>query len=222
LAAVVTERQDLGRRLSESRGRLIEAADGERRRLEHNLHDGAQQRLTALAVRLEIASERARQEPGIATAAIDEAQTELLLAIEELRKLAHGIHPTVLTQLGLARAIESVAGRSTVPIEVLELPSTGFDPAAEAIAYYVFAEAVTNAQKHAHASSIRVRATVVDRTLHIEIVDDGAGGAVESGNFGLQGLRDRVEGIGGVFELNSVPAAGTRVAAAIPATASDA
>jgi signal transduction histidine kinase len=220
LAAVVSEREELAERLSASRARLVEAADTERRRLEHNLHDGAQQRLTALAVRLEIASERARQEPGLAAAAIGEAQTELSLAIDELRKLAHGIHPAVLTRFGLARAIETVAERSTVPIEVLELPLTRVDPAAEATAYYVFVEALTNAQKHAHASSIWVRAAVARRTLHIEIVDDGVGGAVESGNFGLQGLRDRVEGIGGMFELDSVPAGGTRVAAAIPATAS--
>jgi signal transduction histidine kinase len=219
LAAVVAEREELAERLRTSRARLVEAADTERRRLEHNLHDGAQQRLTALVVRLEIASGRARQEPGLAAAAIGEARTELSLAIDELRELAHGIHPTALTVFGLARAIESVAERSTVPIEVLELPLMRVDPAAEATAYYVFAEALTNAQKHAHASSIQVRAAIARHTLQIEIVDDGVGGAVERGNLGLQGLRDRVEGIGGTFELVSVPAGGTRVAAAIPANA---
>jgi signal transduction histidine kinase len=218
LAAVVSEREELAERLGASRARLVEAADTERRRLEHNLHDGAQQRLTAVAIRLGIASESARQEPGGGAAAIGRAQTELSLAIEELRELAHGIHPTALTQFGLAKAIESVAERSTVPIEVLELPLTRVDPAAEATAYYVLAEAVTNAQKHARASSIRVRAGLAGRTLHIEIVDDGVGGAVESGDFGLQGLRDRVEAIGGMFALDSVPAGGTRVAAAIPVT----
>jgi signal transduction histidine kinase len=218
LAAVVSEREKLAERLSASRSRLVETADTERRRLEHNLHDGAQQRLTALAVRLGIASVRVRQEPDLAAPVIEAAEAELSLAIDELRELAHGLHPTVLTRLGLANAIERIAEHSPVPIELLELPSTRADPVAEATAYYVLAEAVTNAQKHAQASSIRVRAAVGARLLHIEIVDDGVGGAAESAGSGLQGLRDRVEAIGGTFEMNSAPGYGTRVAAAIPAT----
>jgi signal transduction histidine kinase len=218
LAAVVSEREELAERLSASRARLVESADAERRRLEHNLHDGAQQRLTALAVRLGIAAGRVRQEPDLAAAAIGRAETELSLAIDEVRELAHGLHPSALTRFGLAKAIESVAEQSTVPIELLELPSARVDPGAEATAYYVFAEAVTNTQRHAQASSIRVRAAEGGSMLRIEIVDDGIGGAAEDGGFGLQGLRDRVEAIGGKFEVDSTPGRGTRVAAAIPAT----
>jgi signal transduction histidine kinase len=218
LAAVVSEREELAERLRASRARLVETADAERRRLEHNLHDGAQQRLTALAVRLGIAAGRVRQEPDIAAAAIARAETELSLVIDEVRELAHGLHPSALTRFGLVKAIESVAEQSTVPIELLELPSRRVDPGAEAAAYYVFAEAVTNAQRHAQASSIRVRAADRGSMLHIEIVDDGIGGAAESGGFGLQGLRDRVEAIGGKFEVDSTPGRGTLVAAAIPAT----
>jgi signal transduction histidine kinase len=216
LAAVVSEREELATRLGASRARLVDAADTERRRLEHNLHDGAQQRLTALAVRLGIWRGRARQDPNAAVTVLGEAETELLLAIEELRELAHGIHPTALTRLGLAKSIESIAVRPAISIELLELPSTRVDSAAEATAYYVVAEAVTNAQKH--ASSIQVRAAVTGRSVHVEILDDGVGGASESAGYGLQGLRDRVEATGGKFEVGNARDRGTRVAADIPVT----
>jgi signal transduction histidine kinase len=219
LAAVVTERQELAKRLSASRARMVDAADTERRRLERNLHDGAQQRLTALMVRLGIAAELAGEDPQLATPVIGAARMELSLAIEELRELAHGIHPTVLTRLGLAKAIESIAERSGVRIELSELTQARGHAAVEATAYYVVAEAVANAQKHAQASTIRVRAAMAGRTLHIEVVDDGVGGATEAGGYGLQSLRDRVEATGGSFEVGSVPGGGTRVAAAIPITA---
>ena len=219
LGAVVTERKDLAERLQASRARLVEASDVERRRLEHNLHDGAQQRLSALAVRIGIASERVREDPDAAGGLLDDAKSELSIAIDELRELAHGIHPTLLTRLGLARAIESIAERSAIPIELVELPTARADPAAEATAYYVFAEALTNAQKHSHASSIRVRAAEAGCSVRIEVTDDGVGGALESGGLGLQGLRDRVEASGGTFEVDSHPGRGTRVAAVIPTAA---
>lgn len=219
LAAAVTEREELARRLSASRARVTQAADTERRRLEHDLHDGAQQRLTALAVRLGIASGRVRHDPELAPTIIDEAERELLLAIDEVRELAHGLQPATLSRLGLAKAIESIAARSAVAIDVLELPSTRVDPAAEATAYYVIAEAVTNAQRHAQAVTIGIGAVLVDDVLRVEITDDGVGGAAEIAGVGLQGLRDRVEAVGGTFEVTSAPGHGTRVAAGIPATA---
>lgn len=222
VAAVVTEREELAERLRASRARMAEAADTERRRLERNLHDGAQQRLTALAVRLGIAAEAAREDPHTAVPVIGDAGTELSLAIEELRELARGIHPAMLTRLGLVKAIEGIAERSAVPIELPELPSARVDPAAEATAYYVVAEAVTNAQRHAQASTIRIRAAVARHTLHVEVVDDGVGGATEAAGFGLQGLRDRVEATGGTLAVESVSGRGTRIAAAIPATAAPA
>jgi signal transduction histidine kinase len=216
LAAVVSERQRFADGLSASRARLLAAADTERRRLEHNLHDGAQQRLTALSLRLQVADELAREAPERVPAVLKVAEAEVLLAIDELRELAQGIQPAVLTERGLAYAIEDIAGRSTVPIEVRELPPGRLDERAEATAYYVVAEAVTNAQKHAHASSISVRAAVGQRTLHVEIGDDGIGAAAEEKGTGLQGLRDRVEAVGGRFAVESPPGIGTRVVAAIP------
>jgi signal transduction histidine kinase len=217
LAAVVSEREEFAERLRSSRARLVRAADTERRRLEHNLHDGAQNRLTALAVHLHDVAEQAREAPERAAALFEYAERELQLSIDELRELGRGIHPAVLTDLGLRNAIQSLALRSTVPIELLELPSTRLDETAEAAAYYVLAEAITNAQRHAHASSIQVRAAVTPSFIDIEIVDDGVGGAAESGGSGLQGLRDRVEASGGKFRVESVPGRGTRVAAVIPA-----
>jgi signal transduction histidine kinase len=210
LAAVVSERERFAERLSASRARLVEAADTERRRLEHNLHDGAQQRLTALGLRLQIATEYAQDEPERAVSALAAAEAEVLLAIDELRELAQGIQPAVLTERGLAHAIENIAARSTVPIELSELPSSRFDEAAEV------AEAVTNAQRYARASSISVRAAVAHRSLHLEIGDDGIGEACESKGSGLQGLRDRVEALGGTFAVESTPGRGTRIAAVIP------
>jgi signal transduction histidine kinase len=219
LAAVVSERELLAERLGASRARLVEAGDTERRRLEHNLHDGAQQRLTALAVHLGLASERSRESPQRAAAAFEDAEAELSLAIDELRELASGIHPTVLTEFGLAEAIRRVAAQSAVPIQLIELPSTRLDDISEATAYYVVAEAVTNARKHAQASSVRVRVAAARGVLHVAVEDDGVGGAAEALGSGLEGLRDRVEAVGGTFEVDDAPGGGTRVAAAIPASA---
>ena len=158
---------------------MIKASDTERQRLERNLHDGAQQRLTALAIWLEMDAESARISSRARPAALRRAQAQVVLAIEELRELAHGIHPQVLTDAGLASAIGQLAARSTVPVILGELPSTRLDDIAEATAYYLVAEALTNAQKHAHATSLHVHATITGRTLRLEIVDDGVGGATE-------------------------------------------
>jgi signal transduction histidine kinase len=218
LVAVVTEREAFAKRLATSRSRLVEAAETERRRLGRNLHDGAQQRLTALAVRLGLAAEDARLVPERGVPLLEEAGTEVTLAIEELRQIAHGIHPVALN-LGLTAAIKSVADRSSVPFALVELPSTRLDATAEATAYYVLAEAATNAQRYARASLITVRATWALQMLRIEILDDGIGGAHETAGCGLDGLRNRVEALGGSFEVESRAGHGTRVAAAIPAAA---
>jgi signal transduction histidine kinase len=216
LAAVVSEREAYAERLGDSRARMLRAADAERQRIERNLHDGAQQRLLALAVHLRLAAERAEQAPQEAVRLIADAEGELQVAFDELRELSQGIHPTVLTDLGLATAIRSIAARSVQPITLLELPATRVDSTAEGIAYFVFMEAVTNAQKYASATAIRVRANVSDHTLRIEVTDDGVGGATELAGSGLRGLRDRVEDIGGTFSVESTPPNGTRVAAALP------
>ena len=218
LVAVVTEREAFARRLAASRLRLVEATDTERRRLGRNLHDGAQQRLTALAVRLGLAAEDARSIPEQGAPLLEEAGAEVTLAIEELRQIAHGIHPVALN-LGLAAAIKSVADRSSVPFAIRDLPAERLDDTAEATAYYILAEAATNAQRYAQASLITVRATWALQVLRIEILDDGIGGAHETPGCGLDGLRNRVEALGGTFELDSRAGHGTRVAAAIPAVA---
>jgi signal transduction histidine kinase len=216
LAAVVAEREGFAEGLRRSRMRLVEAADAERRRLERDLHDGAQQRLTALTGRLHQVGDRIRGSPADASALLAQAEDDLALAIDELRELAHGISPSALTDLGLTQAIKSTAARSTVPIEVSGLPAHRLDATAEATAYYVVSEAVANAQKHARPSLIRISAFVSPEFLRLEVVDNGAGGAVESAGTGLRGLRDRVEAVGGSFEVESVRRRGTRVAAVMP------
>jgi signal transduction histidine kinase len=214
LAAVVAEREAFAAGLRASRARLVKAADDERRRLEHDLHDGAQQRLTALTIRLRESGEQAQRSPHEGPALFAQAENELTLAIDELRELAHGISPISLAGGGLASAMAALAARSPIPIKLVALPKRRLDPVPEATAFYVIAEAVTNAQRYARPSAIRVTATHAHGALVIEVYDDGAGGAVERG--GLQGLRDRVEAIGGTFAVESRPRQGTRVSAVIP------
>ena len=218
LAAVVAERERATRRLAASRLRLVEAGDTARRRLEHDLHDGAQQRLTALKVGLHGAAADAEADPARSAELFRAASVELGLAIGELRRLARGLHPAVLTDAGLAGAIREVADRSALPIVVGELHEGQLGETVEATAYFVFAEAVTNAQKHARATAIRVTAAVTDADLRIVVADDGVGGATATPGSGLEGLRDRVEALGGRFGLDSPPGGGTRVSAAIPLT----
>ena len=217
LAAVVSERSRFAQSLSDSRARLVKAADTERERLEHNLHDGAQQRLVALTIRLNLAADSAREAHDATAPVLEEAATEVIGAIEELRNIAHGIHPAILTDLGLRAAIRQVAARTTVAVRFAGMPRTRFDATAEATAYYIFAEALTNAQKHACASSVEVRARGRSGDLLIEVADDGIGGATERTGGGLSGLRDRVEALGGTFEIESADGRGTRISAAIPA-----
>ncbi len=216
LAAVVSERERFARRLGASRERLVEAGDTARRRLEHDLHDGAQQRLTALVVRLRGAELDSREDPEGAAAMFAQASAEVSLAIDELRQLARGLHPAVLTDFGLASAIRDVAARSAVPITIVALPEARLRDTVESTAYFVFAEAVTNAQRYARATVVRIRVAVVGSDLRVDVDDDGVGGAAESPGSGLEGLRDRVEAIGGVFTVESPPGQGTRVRARIP------
>jgi signal transduction histidine kinase len=218
LAAAVSEREQFATRLSASRSRLISAADNARRRLEHDLHDGAQLRLTWLAVQLRDAAGAVREEPAHASVLLEEAEAELQVAIDELRELARGIHPTVLVDLGLGEAIKSLALRSSIRVTVLDVPSTRLDEVAETVGYYVVAEAIANAQKYSRASLVQVRASVRADTLSIEVFDDGIGGAAERPGSGLEGLRDRAEAIGGTMGLTSHTGSGTRVSVAIPAS----
>jgi len=216
LAAVVAEREEIAKGLRESRARLVTVADNERRRLENNLHDGAQLTLTMLAGQMATAREESQRNPELAPGLFEDAETHVLIAIDELRDLAHGIHPTILTDLGLAEAIRSLTDGSPVPIRVLELPAGRLESTAEATAYYVVAEALTNAQRHAQARQITIRVLQSGRYLRIEVGDDGVGGANERHGSGLQGLRDRVEAVGGVLRVASGAGRGTLVRADIP------
>jgi signal transduction histidine kinase len=175
--------------------------------------------LTWLALRLHDAAVVAKREPERAPELLEEAENELQLAIDELRELAHGIHPAVLVDLGLAEAIKSLALRSSITVKLLELPAGRLDPSVETIGYYVVGEAIANAQKHSGASLIEVRASAGHDTLRLEIADDGVGGAAERPGSGLEGLRDRAEATGGTIELFSPPGGGTRIRVAIPAPA---
>jgi signal transduction histidine kinase len=217
VAALASEREALSRSVQASRKRIVMAADEERRRLERDLHDGAQQSLVALAAHLGLAAGRAQARPETAAASFESAQAELLVAIDELREFVHGIHPTALRRFGLARAVEIVAARAATPVEIVELPRVRLDETAEATAYYIVLEAVTNAQRYANASSVRVRAYLDNSSLALQVEDDGVGGAVERSDLGLQGLRDRVEATGGTFIVHSAHGQGTRIEARIPA-----
>jgi signal transduction histidine kinase len=211
LAAVVSEREEFARGLQASRVRLLEAADTHRRRVERDLHDGAQQRLAALAFHLAAAVEQARLDPEHAPALFEEADVQLSLAIDELRELARGIHPAVLTDLGLANAIRSLAARSAVQVELGQLPSTRVHPTVEATAYQLVVEAVASAEQRA-ASPVRVRVAVDSGILSVDVSDDGVGGADDP----PQALRDRIETIGGTLSIGDVPGHGTRISATLP------
>ncbi|GAA1729047.1 hypothetical protein GCM10009809_25750 [Isoptericola hypogeus] len=208
--------------LTETRSQAVAAADGERRRIERDLHDGAQQRLVALGVELGVARRLAERDPAAAAAALEHAHGEVKETLAELRDLVRGIHPAVLSDRGLDAALSALAARSPVPVRVeVGTDLTAADSAAQAAAYFVVAEALTNVAKHADASSAGVRALVVAdgaaaARLRVEITDDGRGGAEPSPGSGLAGLRGRVAALDGSFELTSPPGAGTRLIVEVP------
>lgn len=204
--------------LTESRSAAVSAADTERRRIERDLHDGAQQRLVALGVELGVARRLADRDPGHAVAALDLAHREVKEALGELRDLVRGIHPAVLSDRGLDAALSALAGRSPVPVRVeVEGDLTPAGTAAQAAAYFVVAEALTNVAKHAGARSAEVRAALVPGPrLRVTVSDDGRGGARATPGSGLEGLRGRVAALDGTFELESRPGAGTRLTVEVP------
>jgi PAS domain S-box-containing protein len=201
--------------LQASRARLVTSADSERRRLERNLHDGAQQRMVSLALSLQMARAKLDKSPEAVAGILEEASKELDQAIVELRELARGLHPAILTDRGVAHALEALVARLPVPVE-LEVPDDRFDPTVEATAYYIAAEALTNVAKHAGANVARVAVAADDETLRLEVSDDGCGGATLSAGTGIVGLNDRAAAIGGSLALISRPGEGTTVTAALP------
>src|SRR5918992_658692 len=188
----------------------------ELRQLERNLHDGAQQRLVALALDLKLVQTRLEDDPQAAARLLASAREELDLALEELRELARGLHPTVLTERGLRAALQQLARRALMPVR-LEAPLSGRLPEnVEATAYYLVAEALTNATKHARATEAVVRLTPLPSGGRIEISDDGVGGAGILPGGGLHGLADRLEAVGGSLEVVSPRGAGTTLDAFVP------
>jgi signal transduction histidine kinase len=199
-----------------SRARIVEAGTAERRRLERNLHDGAQQRLVALSLTMRLAQGRLRKDPDGAEQLLAGAQEELGRALEELRELARGIHPAVLSDRGLKAALEALAGRSPVPVTLDGTPPERLPPPVEAAAYFVVAEALTNVVKYAGASQARVSVSRRNGHAIVEVVDDGVGGADPGRGSGLRGLADRISALDGTLVLTSPEGAGTLLRAEIP------
>ena len=194
----------------------MEAGTAERRRLERNLHDGAQQRLVALSLTLRVAQNRIDHDPDEARTMLAGAQEELGLALEELRELARGIHPAVLTDRGLATALETLANRAPVPVELGELPHERLPEAVELAAYFVVAEALTNVAKYSEASHATVQVERDNGRVVVQVADDGIGGADPGRGTGLRGLADRLAVLEGRLEVESAQGNGTTITARIP------
>jgi signal transduction histidine kinase len=203
--------------LQTSRSRLVEVSMFERRRLERDLHDGAQQRLVALSLQLGLAKRRLSEgDDGAAETMLDAARDELARALEELRELARGIHPAVLTDRGLRAALEALADRAPLPVTLDEMPPERLPAPVEAAAYFVVAEALTNVAKYAGASKAAVSIARADGYAVVEVSDDGVGGADPASGSGLRGLSDRLAALDGRLEVHSPPGAGTTVRAKVP------
>jgi PAS domain S-box-containing protein len=213
----ITERKRNAEELRASRARLVRAEDLARRALERNLHDGAQQRLVALSVALRLVEARMRDDPSAAAELLASAQAELAHALEELRELARGIHPAVLTDRGLRAALETLAARAPLPVEI-ETPEGRLSPDIEAAAYYVVAESLTNVAKYARASKAEVTVRVLHGSVLVRVADDGVGGADAGGGSGLRGLVDRVAVLDGTLVVDSPRGQGTTITAEIPLT----
>jgi signal transduction histidine kinase len=212
----ITERKQSEQELRASRARIVQAGDEERRRLERNLHDGAQQRLVALSLSLRLV--RSRMDAGGDNAAelLDECVAELLGATSELRELARGIHPAILTDRGLDAALKAVAARAPVPVEVTSRIGERLPAQVEAAAYFVVAEALTNVARYANARGAEVRVERDASSVIVEVSDDGVGGADAVSGSGLRGLADRVATLDGTLAVVSPPGEGTIVKAVIP------
>src|SRR4051794_39148514 len=212
----ITDRVQAVDALRASRARLVEVADAERQRIQRNLHDGAQQRLTSVLLSLGRLCSSSLGGP-LLDAAID----ELAAGLDEIRELASGLHPSMLTERGLVAAVEALVMRTPLPVELRTAVDRPLPEPVQAAGYYVVAEALANVQKHADASRVTVSVTADDRGLRVAVVDDGVGGADGSGG-GLRGLVDRVEALGGRLRIGAVAERGTRLEAEIPSRSPEA
>jgi signal transduction histidine kinase len=211
----ITERKQQQQELEASRQRIVAAGDDARRKLERNLHDGAQQRLVSISLSLRLAQGQLEKNPAAAQEVLEASREELARALEELRELARGIHPAVLTDRGLEAALESLASRAPLPVEI-DGPQASLPAPIEAAAYYVVSEALANVTKYAQASSVKVTVEHANGCAVVEVADDGVGGADPARGSGLRGLADRVASLNGKLAIDSPPGAGTRVRAEIP------
>ncbi|HEX8206304.1 MAG TPA: PAS domain S-box protein [Solirubrobacteraceae bacterium] len=212
----ITDRKLAEEELRRSRARLVEAGDAARRRLERDLHDGAQQRLIALGLDLQVARSTLSRDPAAAADLLETAIADLGAATDELRELARGIHPAILTERGLGPALGALARRSPIPVKV-ELIAEERPPAAvEATAYFVVSEALANAARYSQADSVEVAVLRSDEVLVVAVTDDGVGGAAPGQGSGLAGLIDRVAALDGTLVVTSPSGGGTRVEAVIP------
>jgi signal transduction histidine kinase len=204
----------LVRELRSSRARLVEAADAERRRIERDLHDGAQQRLASLLLGVKLG--RAADETAATARLLDTVEAELAAALAELRALAAGVLPPVLADHGLAAAVEDLVGLSPLAVAIEAMPDRRLPERVEAAAYFVISEALANAAKHAGARAVAVRVSRRAASVLVEVRDDGAGGADPARGSGIRGLGDRVGALGGRLRCDSPPGRGTRLTAEIP------
>ncbi len=202
--------------LRASRARIVEAGYEERRRVERDLHDGAQQRLMALGINLQLAKAKVADEPDTAAGLLDDAIDVLAEATAELREFARGIHPAVLSDKGLDAAIAGLASRAPIPVEVSGTPEARLPTPVESTAYFVVAEALTNVARYSRAEGASVRVEQVNGAVEIEIADDGVGGADPTAGSGLSGLADRVSALGGEFRVDSPAGAGTKILVRVP------
>jgi signal transduction histidine kinase len=216
LVALALESAEAHDQLTASRARIVEASVAERRRLERNLHDGAQQRLITLSLHLRMAQECLRQDPAAAESLLEGVGADLKLALEELQELARGLHPAILTDRGILPALQSLANRAPFLVEISAEAPARLPEAAEAAIYYVVAESLTNAAKHSGASEACVTLSSTADQVSVEIRDNGSGGLDLSKGTGVRGLADRVEALGGTLKLESDPDHGTVIQAKLP------
>jgi signal transduction histidine kinase len=216
LVAQALANADAYEKLAASRARLVEVGDAERRRLERNLHDGAQQRLVALSLKLGMLAGTLDGDPPVARRLLASAREDLAEGLDELRELARGIHPAILTERGLGPALDSLLSRAPLPVEVEALPEERLSPPVEAAAYYIVAEALTNVTKYARASAATIAIRRTGESTTVVVADDGAGGADPARGSGLRGLTARVEALNGRLTVDSPPGRGTRIEAEIP------
>jgi signal transduction histidine kinase len=209
--------EELRRQEVAARARVVAAADDERRRVVRDLHDGAQQRLAATGMTLRAALTNFDSADPSARELVEEALEQAQQANAELRELAHGILPPVLTRGGLRAGVKAILSRMTLPVTA-DIPEQRFAPAVESTAYFVISEALTNVIKHAQARRVSVIAAVRDGNLQVDVVDDGIGGANATASHGLVGLQDRVSAIGGQLTVRSPAGKGTRISALLPLT----